>query len=73
MSGRTTVVIAHRPATIALAERVVLVGDGRVLDDGTHEGLLRTSERYRDVLAAAAAAEEQARHAERRAEEVAPS
>ncbi len=72
MSGRTTVVIAHRPATIALAERVVLVGDGRVLDDGTHEGLLRTSERYRDVLAAAAAAEEQARHAER-AEEVAPS
>ena len=63
MRERTTVVIAHRPATIALAERVVLIGDGRVLADGTHEGLLRTSEAYRQVLASAAADEEQARHA----------
>jgi ATP-binding cassette subfamily B protein len=65
MRGRTTLVIAHRPATIALAERVVLVGEGRVLADGTHEELLRTSPAYREVLASAAAAEEQARHAAR--------
>ncbi|MCU1369597.1 MAG: ABC-type multidrug transport system, ATPase and permease component [Ilumatobacteraceae bacterium] len=63
MRERTTVVIAHRPATIALAERVVLIGNGRVVADGTHEGLLRTSEAYRGVLASAAADEEQARHA----------
>ena len=63
MRDRTTVVIAHRPATIALAERVVLIGDGGVVADGTHEGLLRTSEAYREVLASAAADEEQARHA----------
>jgi len=63
MRERTTVVIAHRPATIALAERVVLIGDGHVVADGTHEGLLRTSEEYRQVLASAAADEEQARHA----------
>ncbi len=63
MRDRTTVVIAHRPATIALAERVVLIGEGRVIADGTHEGLLRTSEEYREVLASAAADEEQARHA----------
>ena len=63
MHNRTTVVIAHRPATIALAERVVLIGDGRVVADGTHDGLLRTSEEYREVLASAAADEEQARHA----------
>jgi ATP-binding cassette subfamily B protein len=63
MRDRTTIVIAHRPATIALAERVVLIGDGRVVADGTHEGLLRTSEAYRTVLASAAADEEQARHA----------
>ena len=63
MRDRTTIVIAHRPATIALAERVVLIGDGRVVADGTHEGLLRTSEAYRIVLASAAADEEQARHA----------
>ena len=34
MRGRTTIVIAHRPATIALADRVVLLDDGRVIADG---------------------------------------
>ncbi len=62
MQGRTTLVIAHRPATIALAERVVLIGDGRVVADGTHAELLARSEPYRAVLAAAAAREERARH-----------
>ncbi|MEQ1786174.1 MAG: ABC transporter ATP-binding protein [Acidimicrobiales bacterium] len=53
MRGRTTIVIAHRPATIALADRVVLLGDGRVVADGTHESLLASSPAYREVLAAA--------------------
>jgi ATP-binding cassette subfamily B protein len=61
MTGRTTIVIAHRPATIALADRVVLVDGGAVAATGTHAELLATSERYREVLAAAAA-----RDAERR-------
>jgi ATP-binding cassette subfamily B protein len=51
MEGRTTLVIAHRPATIALADRVVLIDEGRVVAEGTHEGLLATNERYREVLA----------------------
>ncbi|MCU1353293.1 MAG: putative transporter permease/ATP-binding protein [Acidimicrobiales bacterium] len=63
MRGRTTLVIAHRPATIALADRVVLLDGGRIVADGTHEELLATTERYREVLASAAAREEQARHA----------
>ena len=42
MEGRTTIVIAHRPATIALADRVVLLDEGRVVAEGTHEGLLAT-------------------------------
>jgi ATP-binding cassette, subfamily B, bacterial len=57
MAGRTTLIIAHRPATIALADRVVLVDGGRVAAEGTHEELLASSERYREVLAQAAAME----------------
>ena len=41
MEGRTTIIIAHRPATIALADRVVLLDDGRVVADGTHDDCSR--------------------------------
>jgi ATP-binding cassette subfamily B protein len=51
MAGRTTLLIAHRPATVALADRVVLVEHGRVTAEGTHAGLAATSERYRELLA----------------------
>jgi ATP-binding cassette subfamily B protein len=52
MDGRTTIVVAHRPGTIALADRVVLLDAGRVAASGTHDELLATSPRYREVLAA---------------------
>jgi ATP-binding cassette subfamily B protein len=51
MRGRTTIVIAHRPATVALADRVVLLEHGRIVAEGTHSELLTTSERYRRLLA----------------------
>jgi ATP-binding cassette, subfamily B, bacterial len=51
MRGRTTLVIAHRPATIALADRVALVDAGRVSELGTHAELLARSPRYRSLLA----------------------
>jgi ATP-binding cassette subfamily B protein len=53
VSGRTRIISAHRPATIALADRVVLLADGVAVAEGTHHELLATSERYRTVLAAA--------------------
>ena len=52
MSGRTTIVIAHRPGTIALADAVVLIDGGRVVAQGAHDELLATDQRYREVLAA---------------------
>ena len=52
MKGRTTIVIAHRPGTIALADTVVLLDGGRVAAVGTHDQLLATDSRYRQVLAA---------------------
>ena len=51
MSGRTTMVIAHRPGTIALADRVILLDAGKVAAIGTHEELVATNTRYREVLA----------------------
>ena len=53
MRGRTTIVIAHRPATIALADRVVLLDGGRAVAEGSHDALLAGSRRYREVLARA--------------------
>ena len=56
MQGRTTLVIAHRPATIALADRVAVLEGGRIVEEGTHADLLRDSSRYRTLLALEAAA-----------------
>jgi ATP-binding cassette subfamily B protein len=53
MEGRTTLIVAHRLSTISLAERVVLVDDGRVVADGTHAELLERVPLYSEVLAQA--------------------
>ncbi|MFM8826303.1 MAG: hypothetical protein ACKOFT_04405, partial [Actinomycetota bacterium] len=47
-----TIVIAQRPATIELADTVMLLDGGRIAESGTHQELLRTSGKYREVLAA---------------------
>ena len=40
MSGRTTLVIAHRLATVQRADRIVVMEAGRIVDIGTHEQLV---------------------------------
>lgn len=51
-ASRTTIVVAHRLSTIALADRVALVEGGRVLAFDTHQRLLADVPHYREVLAA---------------------
>jgi ATP-binding cassette subfamily B protein len=59
LAGRTTVVIAHRLSTINLADRVVLLEDGRVAASGTHAELLEREPRYAAVLASIESADDE--------------
>jgi ATP-binding cassette, subfamily B, bacterial len=47
----TALVVAHRPSTVLLADRVALLADGRIAAVGTHSELLATVPEYRDLLA----------------------
>ena len=53
LARRTTLVIAHRVSTIALADRVVLLERGRIVASGTHQALLEGEPLYAQVLAQA--------------------
>ncbi len=50
LRGRTSFVIAHRLSTILHADRILLVEDGRIAAQGTHEQLLESSPRYRHMV-----------------------
>jgi ATP-binding cassette subfamily B protein len=50
LADTTALVVAHRPSTVMLADRVALLEGGRVTAVGTHSELLRTSEHYRHVI-----------------------
>ena len=49
MAGRTTFVVAHRLSTISLANEVVVLDGGRVVDRGTHDQLLERCSLYREI------------------------
>ncbi|ATG56134.1 ABC transporter [Brachybacterium ginsengisoli] len=51
LHGTTTLIVAHRTSTVALADRVALLDNGRVVDVGTHAELMASSARYRWVIA----------------------
>jgi ATP-binding cassette subfamily B protein len=50
LAATTAVIVAHRPSTVMLADRVALLEDGRITAVGTHSTLLATSEHYRFVI-----------------------
>jgi len=50
MKGRTTIIVARRPQTAALADRVAFMDAGRIVDVGTHTDLWRDNSTYRETL-----------------------
>jgi ATP-binding cassette subfamily B protein/subfamily B ATP-binding cassette protein MsbA len=50
MAGRTSFVIAHRLSTIAHADRILVLENGRIVEQGRHEELMQASGRYREMV-----------------------
>jgi len=49
MAGRTTFIIAHRLSTVSLADQIVVLDGGRIVDRGTHEELMEGCGFYREI------------------------
>jgi ATP-binding cassette subfamily B protein len=50
LEGCTVFIVVHRPSTVALADRSILLDEGRLVATGTHHDLLEAEPRYRAVL-----------------------
>jgi ATP-binding cassette subfamily B protein len=50
LAGSTALVVAHRPSTVMLADRVALLDKGIVVATGSHQNLLATQVRYRELM-----------------------
>ena len=51
MAGKTVIAIAHRLSTIAAMDRLVIMDRGRIVEEGTHEELIRQGGLYADLWA----------------------
>ena len=50
LAGTTALLVAHRPSTVLLADRVALLADGRIAATGSHAELLATEPRYAELM-----------------------
>jgi ATP-binding cassette subfamily B protein len=50
LKDTTALIVAHRPSTVMLADKVALMQDGKITAFGTHQELLKSSEHYRYVI-----------------------
>jgi ATP-binding cassette subfamily B protein len=53
LAGSTGLVVAHRPSTVMLADRVALLDEGVVVATGSHHDMLATQDRYRSLMSGA--------------------
>ncbi|AFR30463.1 ABC transporter ATP-binding protein [Arthrobacter sp. Rue61a] len=60
INGATLVIVAQRVSSIADADQILVLDDGRIVGRGTHDELLETSETYREIVSSQLAAEEAA-------------
>lgn len=68
MKNRTTIIIAHRLSTLALADELVVLDRGRIVARGTHEDLIQRSPVYREIYEHGLLEREFAERVEQRAE-----
>ncbi|MEO5312698.1 ABC transporter ATP-binding protein [Pseudarthrobacter sp. CC12] len=58
IAGATMVIIAQRVSSIVDADQILVLDDGRIVAQGTHQELLETSDTYREIVSSQLAAEE---------------
>jgi ABC-type multidrug transport system fused ATPase/permease subunit len=49
LAKRTTFIVAHRLSTISLADEIVVMDEGRIVDRGSHDELLERCDLYREI------------------------
>jgi ATP-binding cassette subfamily B protein len=49
MRGRTSVIISHRVSSAKLADKIIMLDDGYIVEQGTHEDLMEANGVYREL------------------------
>ena len=64
LATTTALIVAHRPSTVSMADRVAVLEAGRIVGVGTHSDLLRDNEHYRHVISSLEAEDMRQRESE---------